>query len=251
MKISVYNSIGDKTKDLEISQRIFGVKPKMDVIHQVVVAQQANARQVLADTKDKSEVRGGGKKPWRQKGTGRARHGSSRSPIWRGGGVTFGPTNDRNFTKGVNKKQKQLAMAMCLSDKVLNNSFLVLDKLELASGKTNDLKTLITNIKSKVADAKSSKKFLLILDNNDALIFRAVKNLDKVDAIMSDSLNCVDILNHDAVLTSEKAVNQIDKHYQKVSIKRSQDLVVKTKEIKKEVKVKKAAKPKKEVKVKK
>lgn len=223
MKISVYNSNVEKTKDIEISQRIFGVKPKTEVIHQVVVAQQANARQVLADTKDKSEVRGGGKKPWRQKGTGRARHGSIRSPLWKGGGVTFGPTSDRNFTKGINKKQKQLALAMCLSDKVAGNSFLVFEKIELVTGKTNDLKNLIANIKTKIDSIKDKKKFLLILDKNDQNIMRAVKNLDKVDIILADSLNCVDILNHDTILTSEKAVDQIDKHYKKVSVKRSQD----------------------------
>lgn len=222
MKISVYNLSGDKAKDIEISQRIFGVQPKMEVIHQVVIAQQANARKVLADTKDKSEVRGGGRKPWKQKGTGRARHGSSRSPIWRGGGVTFGPTNDRNFSKGVNKKQKQLAMAMCLSNKVTENSFIVFEKLELTTGKTNDLKALIDNVRLKIAEAKDSKKFLLIVDSNNELMTRAVQNLDKVKVISSDSLNCVDILNHDTILTSEKAVDQIDKHYLKVSIKRSE-----------------------------
>ncbi|MDO8669151.1 MAG: 50S ribosomal protein L4 [Candidatus Buchananbacteria bacterium] len=222
MKISVYNSNGDKTKDIEISQRLFGVKPKTEVIHQVVVAQQANARRVLADTKDKSEVRGGGKKPWAQKGTGRARHGSSRSPIWVGGGVTFGPTSDRNFTKGINKKQKQLAMAMCLSDKVIDRSFLVFEKIELASGKTKDLKDWLESLKSKITDIKNGKKFLLVLDKNDDNLIRAVKNLDKVDVILADSLNCVDILNHDTMFASEKAVDKIDKHYKQVSVKRSQ-----------------------------
>lgn len=229
MKISVYNSSVDKTKDIEISQRIFGVKPKTEVIHQVVVAQQANARQVLAHTKDKSEVRGGGKKPWRQKGTGRARHGSSRSPIWKGGGVTFGPTKDRNFTKGINKKQKQLAMAMCLSNKVSENSFLVFENIELANGKTKDLKDWIATVKSKIAEVKDNKKFLLVLDKSDDNINRAVNNLDKVDVILADSLNCVDILNHDTMLASEKAVAKIDQHYKQVSVKRSQETVKKEK----------------------
>lgn len=222
MKISVYNSNGDKSKVIEISQRIFGVKPKTEVIHQVVVAQQANARQVLADTKDKSEVRGGGKKPWRQKGTGRARHGSIRSPLWKGGGVTFGPTSDRNFTKRINKKQKQLALAMCLSDKVAGNSFLVFEKIDLPSGKTKDLKNWLESLKAKINEIKDHKKFLLVLDKNDVNIVRAVKNLDKIDAILADSLNCIDILNHDTLLASEKAVDKIDKHYKKVSVKRSQ-----------------------------
>lgn len=222
IKIPVYNLNGEKTKDMEISQRLFGVKPKTEVIHQVVVAQSANVRQVLADTKDKSEVRGGGKKPWRQKGTGRARHGSIRSPLWRGGGVTFGPTSVRNFSKGVNKKQKQLALAMCLSDKVAGNSFLVFEKIELPTGKTKDLQNWIANLKTKTAAIENNKKFLLVLESNDQNLSRAVRNLDKVDIILADSLNCVDVLNHGAILTSEKAVQKIDQHYKKVSAKRGQ-----------------------------
>ena len=229
MKIPVYNLSGEKTKDLEISSRIFAVKPKSEVVHQVVVIQAANARQVSAHTLDKSEIRGGGKKPWRQKGTGRARHGSIRSPLWRGGGITFGPTNERNFAKRINKKQKQLALAMCLSDKVLSQTLIVFEKLESPQGKTKDLKNWLENMKSKIASLKDVKKFLLVLDNNDQNIIRAANNLDKVDILLADSLNCIDILNHPALLTSEKAVNQIDKHYKKVSIKRSQESEIKNK----------------------
>ena len=104
LKTKLYNSEGKESGEVELPESVFGVKLVDDLVHQVVVAQMANARQVLADTKDKGEVRGGGKKPWKQKGTGRARHGSSRSPLWKGGGVTFGPTNDRNFSKMINKK---------------------------------------------------------------------------------------------------------------------------------------------------
>ena len=144
MKLPIYNLAGEKIKEKEVSSRIFGVKIRPEVIHQVVVAQGANARPVLADTKNRGEVRGGGKKPWRQKGTGRARQGSIRSPQWKGGGVVFGPTSDRNFSQRVNKKQKQLALAMCLSDKVNNNLLAVFDKLSLNEGKT---KKLITGLK--------------------------------------------------------------------------------------------------------
>jgi len=229
MKIPVYNLSGDKIKDIEISQRIFGVKPKVEVVHQVVVAQTANARQVLAHTLDKSEVRGGGKKPWRQKGTGRARHGSIRSPLWRGGGITFGPTKYRNFSKIINKKHKQLALAMCLSDKILAKALIVLEKLELPTGKTKDLKNWLDNLKSKITDIQNKKKFLLVLDKNDQSLIRAVKNLDKTDVILADSLNCLDILSHDAILTSEPAITQIDKHYKKVSVKRSRESEIKNK----------------------
>ncbi len=219
MKLPVYNLAGEKTKEIELSSRIFGVKVKPEVVHQVVIAQQANSRQVLAHTKDKSEVRGGGKKPWKQKGTGRARHGSSRSPIWKGGGVTFGPTKDRNYTLGVNTKQKQLAMAMCLSDKVANNLFVVFEKLELPKGKTKELTSWVKEIKSKVVELGKTKKILFVLDNNDEKFIRSAYNLDNANTITADSLNCVELLKYDAVLASSEAVDMIEKHYKKVSQK--------------------------------
>jgi len=116
MKTSLYNLQGTAIGEVELDEKIFGVPEKPAVIHQVVISQQRNSRQVLAHTKTKGEVRGGGKKPWKQKGTGRARAGSSRSPLWRGGGVTFGPLKERNFSAKVNKKMKNLALRMILSD---------------------------------------------------------------------------------------------------------------------------------------
>ena len=221
MKYPVYNQAGEKVKEMDLSSKIFGVKVKPEVVHQVVVAQQANSRQVLAHTKDRSEVRGGGKKPWKQKGTGRARHGSSRSPIWKGGGVTFGPTKDRNFTLGVNAKQKQLAMAMCLSDKTANNSFVVFEKLEF-KGKTKELTSWIKDIKSKIASLGKTKKVLFILDSNDAAFIRSAYNLKEANTIMADSLNCVELLKYDTVFASEEAVEKISKHYKKIKDKKAQ-----------------------------
>jgi len=221
MKYPVYNLQGDKIKDIELNSRIFGVKVKPEVIHQVVVAQQASSRQVLAHTKNKGEVRGGGKKPWKQKGTGRARHGSSRSPIWVGGGVTFGPRNDRNFTKAVNKKQKQLAMAMCLSDKINDNALVIFDKLAAETGKTKALNSWLKDIKNKIENLKQSKKILLVLDNNDKRMINSALNLKTVNTIMADSLNCVDLLKYDTLLASEKALAVIDKHYKLIRAKKS------------------------------
>lgn len=220
MKYPVYNSQGDKVKDVELSSRIFGVTVKPEVIHQVVVAQQANSRQVLAHTKTKDEVRGGGKKPWKQKGTGRARHGSSRSPIWVGGGITFGPRSNRNFTKGVNKKQKQLALAMCLSDKVNDQALLIFDKLAIDTGKTKTLTAWLKEIKSKIEAVKNRKKFLLVLDHNDKQTINSALNLKNANTILANSLNCVDLLKYDAVLASEKSLEVIDKHYKKLKEKK-------------------------------
>src|SRR3989338_5705358 len=137
-KAVLYNVQGEKTGDMELNDAVFGVKPKKSVVHQVYTALLANAREPWAHTKDKGDVRGGGKKPWRQKGTGRARHGSIRSPIWRGGGITFGPLNVRNYTKKVNKKMSQVAVRMCLTDKVNDARFIVLEALT-PSGKTKEM----------------------------------------------------------------------------------------------------------------
>jgi len=220
MKYPVYNLQGDKIKEIELSSRVFGVKVKPEVVHQVVIAQLANGRTAIADTKGKGEVRGGGKKPWRQKGTGRARHGSIRSPIWKGGGVVFGPKSKRNFSLKVNKKQKQLALFMCLADKINDKKIAVFDKLELESGKTKDLNNLIKDLKNKISELQTGKKILLVLDNNDRKLIRAAENLKQIKTIMADSLNCVDLLNYDAVAASVKAMEKIEQHYKKYQEKK-------------------------------
>jgi len=125
----VYNQQGEKVGQVDLPAELFGVPLNRDLVHQVVVTQMANSRQVLAHTKDRSEVRGGGAKPWRQKGTGRARHGSIRSPIWVGGGVAFGPTKERVFAKKINKKMKRQALFMVLSSKVKDKEIVLLDKI--------------------------------------------------------------------------------------------------------------------------
>lgn len=158
IKIKVYNQNAEAAGEIELSPKVFGMKVNNDLVHQAVVAQMANERQVIAHTKDRSEVRGGGKKPWRQKGTGRARHGSSRSPIWIGGGVTFGPRNDRNFKKRINKKMKQNAMLMVLSDKAAGNNFIILDKLEATEYKTKIFNKIISGFEGKVLKPKKEVK---------------------------------------------------------------------------------------------
>lgn len=212
MKFPVYNKQGEQLKEMELSKRLFGVVFKPEVVHQVVVAQAANSRQVLAHTKTKAEVRGGGKKPWKQKGT---RHGSSRSPIWVGGGVTFGPRNDRNFSQKVNKKQKQTALAMCLSQLVSHKCLAVFDKLDNDGGKTKGLNVWVKGIKTKLPELKDGKKFLFITDAKDANLVRAAKNLDNFSTISATSLNCLDLMKHDAVFASESAIATLEKHYKK------------------------------------
>lgn len=214
LKIKVYNQAGEAVKDLELAAKIFGVKPNNELLHQAVVTQMANARQVLAHTKDRSEVSGGGKKPWKQKGTGRARVGSSRSPIWIGGGVTFGPTKDRNFKKKINQKMKQKALFMALSDKVLTDSLVVLENLEFSEYKTKKFNTLLTGLEKNIL--KTTRRDILVV--NEAKEEKAKysgRNLKGVKVINLENINLVDLLNYKNLLLTAKAVEVITSRYQK------------------------------------
>ena len=146
-KYPVYNVKAEKVREVDLNPAVFGVEVKESVVHQVAVAQRANARTAIAHTKTRGEVRGGGAKPWRQKGTGRARHGSNRSPIWVGGGITFGPRKDRNFSQKVNKKMKRKALFMCLANKANENLLFLLDKLVLEDGKTREMVDVLKSLK--------------------------------------------------------------------------------------------------------
>lgn len=232
MKTTVYNQAGEKIKELELNPAIFGVKPKPELIQQAVVAQQANRRQVLAHTKNKGEVRGGGRKPWRQKGTGRARHGSIRSPLWRGGGITFGPTNQRNFSLKINKKAKRKALLMCLSDKAANERIILVDKLELAEAKTKKFFQILLNLKLRekknklakktegagVKKAKVSKKLksvLLVLPKKEEKLYRAGRNLESLGIIQADSLNVLAVLKYKYLLMPVDSLAKIEKTFLK------------------------------------
>ena len=214
MKTEVYNQKGEKTGQTDLPDEIFGLKMNQDLVHQAVAAQLANSRKVLAHTKDRSEVRGGGTKPWRQKGTGRARHGSIRSPIWIGGGVTFGPTKERNFAKKINKKMKRQALLMSLSSKFKDEEMLVLDKLELNQAKTKQMAEIINNLKKK-AKKNLDKGALIVLPSFDQKIIRAVRNIPKTKIIRADSLNILDVLNHRYLLMLQEAIAMIEKTYLK------------------------------------
>lgn len=206
-KVSVYNQAGEQVGDVELDAQLFEVTPDKNLVHEAVVAQQANSRQVLAHAKDRSEVRGGGRKPWRQKGTGRARAGSRRSPLWRHGGVTFGPLKTRNFEKKINRKAKRKALAMTLSDKVAHAKFVVVDSLELAEAKTK----IFAGIYEKLPVA--GKKTLVVAAPGNTNLRRAIKNLPKVDTIGAKSLNVVDVLSTDYILISQDVLEIITETY--------------------------------------
>ncbi len=217
VKVKVYNQNGDKTEEISLSKSVFGVKINNDLIHQVVVAQMGNKRQVLAHTKERAEVRGGGKKPWKQKGTGRARVGTNRSPIWRGGGVTFGPLKVNRFKKKINKKMNKNALLMVLSNKVFNNSLIILDKIDIEEYKTKVVNGIFTSLETKVFEQKKKEKrsILLIIDKKDKLIKKSTNNLVGVDIINLDNINIIDLLKKKNIVMIKDSVKSIEKQYKK------------------------------------
>ncbi len=202
MKIPVYNKEGKTDEEAILPEEIFGLEINSDLIYQVVTSQQSNRRQNSAHTKDRSEKRGGGKKPWRQKGTGRARHGSIRSPIWRGGGVTFGPRNERNYKKKINKKEKRKALFMGLSGKVDNDLVIVLDELSVEKPKTKELSFL---------DELPCKdgSILLATAETDENLLLAARNIPDLRVMEARNLNALDLLSYKYIVLPEKAVEVI------------------------------------------
>jgi len=207
MKIDVYNQEGQVTGSTTLPKEIFGVDFNSDLVHQIVTALSANKRQVSAHTKDRSEVRGGGKKPWRQKGTGRARHGSIRSPLWKGGGVTHGPRVDRVFEKEVPKKMRRKALFMVLSKKAETKQIIVLDKIDLAQGKTKEMATSLAKLPCKNAT------ILIATPGYDKKIFLASRNIKNTSIEDARNLNILQILNHKYLLITKEAIKTIEETF--------------------------------------
>jgi len=206
----VYNIAWEKKTALKLNEKVFGVKANEALVHQAMVAQMANERQNLAHTKDRSEVRGGGRKPWRQKGTGRARAGSNRSPIWMGGGVTFGPRSERNYKKQINKKMKQKALLMVLSDKAANNNLTVIEGLSIKEFKTK----IIDNLLKKIEGKKDEKRSVLIVnDKKDEKTKYSFRNLAGVKYININNLNIADLLAKRDTILSKDSIKIIEKQY--------------------------------------
>jgi large subunit ribosomal protein L4 len=212
-KVAVYNQKGEQIKEITISPAVLNVKLNPKVLHQVVIAMAANQRQILADTKHKSEVRGGGRKPWRQKGTGRARHGSSRSPLWIGGGITFGPTSERNFTQKINKKMRQKATLMAISDRFRSGALKVVENLDLKDIKTKAVKNILTKL-------DLTTGILVVVEKFNDQILKSLKNLPKVEAIQAGSINAQAVLKHKNFLATEGAMKVIEGIVTKRAIKK-------------------------------
>ena len=215
MKQSVIDLKGKVVKEVELPEKVFGVKWNPELVRQVLLSQLANRRHPWAHAKGRGEVRGGGRKPWRQKGTGRARHGSIRSPIWIGGGKAHGPSKERNYSQKVNKKMNRLAILCVLSKKFKEAGVKVVDQFKFDPAKT---KTVATNLRVILDLNKNDKKFdtLLITQPENKEPIRLTRNLTKTKTLSADSLNVYDLLNHKNILIEESGIASIQKHYKTV-----------------------------------
>ncbi len=200
METKVYNQKGKESGKVKLPETIFALPWNNDLVHQVMVSMMSNARVGVAHTKDRSNVRGGGKKPWAQKGTGRARHGSSRSPIWRGGGVTFGPRNEKNFSKKINKKMSAKALLTVLSQKLKDGEILLVDNFDIKEPKTKDAKVIFEALgKVKGFEEMVSKKknsVFIALDEKDENIQKSFNNFGNIQIGEMKNLNILNLLNN-------------------------------------------------------
>ena len=202
MNIAIYDQSGKVVENLEVSPEVFEVDFNGDLVHQVAIWQAACARSATAKVKTKGEVSGGGKKPYAQKHTGRARAGSIRSPLWRGGGIIFGPTGRENHTFDINRKARRKALFMVLSDKVRNEKVIGLTEFTSENGKTKDVKKMLGVL-------PCGRNILVVLDTNDELLARSIANLPNVKSILVSYLNVHDILKYETVLFMKSALLKV------------------------------------------
>jgi large subunit ribosomal protein L4 len=203
-KIDVLNIKGEKVDEITLSDEIFGIEPNEAVVHQVVVAQLANKRQGTQSAKTRSEVRGGGRKPWRQKGTGRARTGSLRNPLFTGGGMIFAP-KPRDYTQQVNKKMRRLAMKSVFASKYNAQELIVLDKLEMQEPKTKEMVAILK--------ALNAPKALIVLDKKDENVVRSASNIQKVQTSLVNTMNTYDMLKYDQLILTVDSLKKIEEVY--------------------------------------
>ena len=204
-KVDVYNMQGKKVSDVELNEAVFGIEPNENIVHSVLVNYLANQRQGTQSTKTRAEVRGGGRKPWRQKGTGRARQGSIRAPQWIKGGIALGP-KPRSYTYRVNQKERQLAIRSLLSAKVLDNELTVVDKLEVKEPKTNVMVKALT-------DLKVEGKTLIILAERNENVLLSSRNIEGVKTIELNTINVFDLLNCNKLVLPLDTVNKLEEVY--------------------------------------
>lgn len=199
-KTKIYSISGKEVSEVSLPETIWGLPWNADLVHQVVTGMQSNARTGLADSRGRADVSGGGKKPWRQKGTGRARHGSSRSPIWKGGGVTHGPLAEKNYTKKINKKTRAKALFVALSQKLRDGKVLFVDSLDLKAVKTKDAMSALVNLAKvegfKTLNTKKENNVFMIVPKKTDIAAKSFRNIFHVTLEDVRNLNPVDVLNY-------------------------------------------------------
>lgn len=204
-KVNVLNMLGEEIEEIQLNDKVFGVDIHEQAVHDVVKSQLASRRQGTQSVKTRTEVRGGGRKPWRQKGTGRARQGSIRAPHWVGGGVTFAP-KPRDYSYKVPKKVRQLAMKSVLTSKALNSEIIVLEELKLEAPKTKEIVEMLENLNAK-------KKALIVMDEKNENVIKSASNIPNVKTILIDALNVYDILNYDSFIITKAALKKVEEVY--------------------------------------
>ena len=202
--VSVFNMEGNEVGTMELNDAIFGAKVNEHLVHLAVVSQLANKRQGTQKAKTRSEVSGGGRKPWRQKGTGHARQGSTRAPQWTGGGMVFAPV-PRDYTIRLNKKEKRAALKSVLTSKVQENKFIVVDELKFDEIKTKAMKNVLANLKADKAP--------VILNDNDQNVVLSARNIEGVETALTNTINVFDLLKHNTVVVTKAAVETIEEVY--------------------------------------
>ena len=202
-KLSVLNTKGEKVKDITLSKEVWGIEPNDAVLYDAITLSRNSLRQGTADTKTRSEVSGGGKKPWRQKGTGRARQGSTRAPHWYHGGVVFGPHANRNYTIKMNRKERRLALKSALAYKVIESELVIVDNFNVETTKTKEVKTILANL-------KADKNVLIVVDELNENLILASRNLRNVILLEASEINVMDIISADKMIITEKAVKAIE-----------------------------------------
>ena len=202
-KIALLNIKGEKIKDIKLSDEVFGIEPNNQTIYDAVVLKQASMRQGTHKVKTRSEVSGGGRKPWRQKGTGNARQGSTRSPQWRHGGIVFGPTTERNYNIKMNKKERRLALKSALSYKVIDSELTVLDELKLSSSKTKEIVKVLEGL-------KLNKSTLFVVNELTDELILASRNLEGVKVILPNEVNVLDVARYQNLVATEDAIKSIE-----------------------------------------
>ena len=204
-KIDVYNIEGKKVSTIELNDNVFGIKPNEKVVHSALVNYMANQRQGTASTKTRAEVSGGGRKPWKQKGTGRARQGSTRSPQWIKGGIALGP-KPRDYRYTINKKERRLAIKSVLSSKVLENNLVVVDKLQFEEIKTKQMVSALANL-------KVEGKTLVVLPEKNLNVQKSAKNIENVKTTLTNTINVYDLLKYNKLVLTVDSVKAIEEVY--------------------------------------